>query len=75
MSKLMSMLRNKKIQFATALTTGFVSLQSHATIDVSAATTAITTDGTAAITAIGGALIGLAATAVVFKWAKGAIFG
>ena len=75
MSKLMSMLRNKKTQFATALTAGFVSLQSHAAIDVSAASTAITTDGTAAITAIGGALIGLAATAVVFKWAKGAIFG
>lgn len=46
-----------------------------AAIDVSAATTAITTDGTAAITAVGGALIGLAGVAVVFKWAKGAIFG
>jgi hypothetical protein len=46
-----------------------------AAIDVSAATDAITTDGTAAITAVGGALIGLAGTAVVFKWAKGAIFG
>ena len=46
-----------------------------AEIDVSAATTAITTDGTAAITAIGGALLGLAGVAVVFKWAKGAIFG
>ncbi|EGU36429.1 hypothetical protein VIS19158_08228, partial [Vibrio scophthalmi LMG 19158] len=39
------------------------------------ATAAITTDGTAAITEIGGALIGLAGVAVVFKWAKGAIFG
>lgn len=75
MSKFTSMLRNKKAQVTTAVTAGFVSIQSHAAIDVSAATTAITTDGTAAITAIGGALIGLAATAVVFKWAKGAIFG
>lgn len=47
----------------------------HAAIDVTAATSAISTDGTAAITAIGGALIGLAGVAVVFKWAKGAIFG
>jgi len=46
-----------------------------AVIDVSAATTSITTDGTAAITAVGGALIGLAGVAVVFKWVKGAIFG
>jgi hypothetical protein len=75
MKKIMSMLRNKKAQASVALTAGLVSVQSHAAIDVTAATTAITTDGTAAITAIGGALIGLAATAVVFKWAKGAIFG
>jgi hypothetical protein len=47
----------------------------NAAVDVSAATTAITTDGTAAITAVGGALIGLAGVAVVFKWVKGAIFG
>jgi hypothetical protein len=46
-----------------------------AVIDVTAATTSITTDGTAAITAVGGALIGLAGVAVVFKWVKGAIFG
>jgi hypothetical protein len=46
-----------------------------AAIDVTPATTAISTDGTAAITAIGGALIGLAGVAIVFKWAKGAIFG
>jgi hypothetical protein len=75
MSKLKLMLRNKKVQLATAMTAGVVSFQSSAAIDVTAATTAITTDGTAAISAIGGALIGLAATAVVFKWAKGAIFG
>lgn len=46
-----------------------------AAIDTTAATTAITNDGGAAITAIGGAMLGLAALAVVFKWAKAAIFG
>lgn len=46
-----------------------------AAVDVSAATDSISTDGTAAVTAIGGALVGLAGVAVVFKWAKGAIFG
>lgn len=48
---------------------------SQAAIDVTAATTTISTDGTAAITAVGGAIIGLAAVAVVFKWVKGSIFG
>ena len=46
-----------------------------AAIDVSAATTALTTDGSAAITAVGTALVGLAGIAVVFKWVKGAMFG
>jgi len=53
----------------------FVGADAMAAIDVTAATTSITTDGTAAITSIGGALIGLAGVALVFKWAKGAIFG
>ena len=47
----------------------------YAAIDVSAATDAITTDGTAAVSAIGLAMLGLAAVAIVFKWAKAAIFG
>ena len=46
-----------------------------AAIDVTPATTAITTDGGAAISSIGQAMLGLAAIAIVFKWAKGAIFG
>ena len=46
-----------------------------AAVDLTAEATAITTDGTAAITAIGGALVGLAVVAVVYKWAKGMIFG
>lgn len=57
------------------LSTLLVASASQAAIDVTAATTAITTDGGTAIAAVGGALIGLAGTAVVFKWVKGAIFG
>lgn len=66
-----------KITKAIALTavTSVLASPAFAAIDVTAATTAISTDGGAAITAIGGALIGLAGTAVVFKWVKGAIFG
>lgn len=52
-----------------------MSMGAFAEIDISAATTALTTDGTTAITAVGTALVGLAAVAVVFKWVKGAIFG
>ena len=63
----------QRIVLATLL--AFLSAPAFAAIDVSAATTSITTDGTAAITAIGGALLGLAGVAVVFKWAKASIFG
>lgn len=44
-------------------------------IDVTSATSIISGDGQAAIVAIGGVMLGLAAVAVVFKWAKAAIFG
>lgn len=57
------------------LSTLLVASASRAEIDVTAATTAITTDGGTAIAAVGAALIGLAATSVVYKWVKGAIFG
>ncbi|HDV5479469.1 TPA: hypothetical protein RI770_003428 [Vibrio cholerae] len=60
---------------AVALGSVVVASASHAAIDVAPAVTQISTDGSAAITAIGGAMIGLAAVAVVFKWAKAAIFG
>lgn len=46
-----------------------------AAIDVSAATTALVTDGTTAISAVGVALLTLAGVAVVYKWAKAAFFG
>lgn len=42
---------------------------------VDSAVTKITTDGTAAITAVGSAMLGLAGIAIVFKWAKASIFG
>lgn len=42
---------------------------------VDAAVTKISTDGGAAITAVGGAMLGLAGIAIVFKWAKASIFG
>lgn len=63
----------KKIIAIAALT--ILSTPAFAEVDVTAATTSITNDGTAAISAVGGALIGLAGVAVVFKWVKGAIFG
>lgn len=69
------------MKFSTALVLVFslgaaaVAPSAFAAIDVSSAATAITTDGSKAISEIGAAMIGLAAIAIVFKWAKGAIFG
>lgn len=51
------------------------SSSSFAAIDLTPAVDVITTDGTAAITLVGMAMLSLAALAVVFKWAKAAIFG
>lgn len=67
----MKKLRN----LALAASVAVLSSPSFAEIDVSKATTVISTDGAVAIAAVGGSLIGLAGTAVVFKWIKGAIFG
>ncbi|WP_159357273.1 major capsid protein [Vibrio parahaemolyticus] len=50
-------------------------LLAMADVDVTAATGVITTQGSAAIGSVGQALIGLAALAVVYKWAKAAFFG
>lgn len=47
---------------------------SNAALDITAPITTFTTDGTAAIGAVGMALIGLAFTAIVFKWVKAAVF-
>lgn len=66
----------KKLKhLALLLATSALASSAFAEIDVSAATTALTTDGSAAITAVGTALVGLAGIAVVFKWVKGAMFG
>ncbi|MCT8878652.1 major capsid protein [Shewanella xiamenensis] len=65
----------KYLVSVVALGSAVAASSASAAIDVTAATTAITTDGSAALTAVGGAMLGLAAIAVVFKWAKGAIFG
>lgn len=46
----------------------------NAAIDVSAVVSSLTTDGTAAITAVGTALLALAGIAVIFKWVKAAFF-
>lgn len=46
----------------------------NAAVDVSAVVGTLTTDGTAAITAVGTGLLALAGVAVVFKWVKAAFF-
>lgn len=66
---------NKLKALAVGVLCSVMSVGAFAAIDVTGATTSLTTDGTAAITAVGTALVGLAAVAVVFKWVKGAIFG
>ncbi|WP_079253777.1 major capsid protein [Endozoicomonas arenosclerae] len=66
---------NKLKALVVGVLCSVMSVGAFAEIDISAATTALTTDGTTAITAVGTALVGLAAVAVVFKWVKGAIFG
>ncbi|MBA1148232.1 hypothetical protein H0Z60_14345 [Ectothiorhodospiraceae bacterium WFHF3C12] len=79
--KIRNTLRRYGARITTATTLGLASMATYAQsgggggIDVSAATDAITTDGGTAIAAVGGALIGLAGIAVVYKWVKGAIFG
>lgn len=44
-------------------------------MDVTAVTGYLGTEVTAAIVAVGGAIILLAVTAVAFKWIKGMLFG
>jgi hypothetical protein len=58
---------------------GLVSVMSIApsfaeAIDVTAATTQITTEGTAAVSAVGLAIIGLAAVAMTLRWVKATFF-
>ncbi|MBO1271194.1 hypothetical protein J3L11_05960 [Shewanella sp. 4t3-1-2LB] len=67
--------KSRAIALVAALGATVVTTASQAAIDVTGATDAITTDGTAAVSAIGLAMLGLAAVAVVYKWAKASIFG
>ena len=46
----------------------------NAAVDVTEIVGTLTTDGTAAITAVGTALLALAGIAVIFKWVKAAFF-
>jgi uncharacterized membrane protein len=46
----------------------------NAAVDVAPIVANLTTDGTAAITAVGTALLALAGIAVIFKWVKAAFF-
>lgn len=65
----------KNIVLASTTAVATVALPASAAIDVSGVVTTITTDGGAAVAAIGGAMLALAAIAITFKWAKAAIFG
>lgn len=58
-------MKKLSVLLSTVLLSLFAS-QAMAEVDVTAATTAITTDGGTAIAAVGGALIGLAGIAVVY---------
>lgn len=70
----MKKLLNNFVTKASALL--LVSIASaHAVVDVSAATTTLTTEGGAAITLVGQAMLTLAGIAIAFKWAKAAFFG
>ena len=64
------MLRKLSIPAVTLLP-----LTAFAQSDIDTAVTAMQTDGLAAIGAVGIALVAMAASAVVFKWVKGMIFG
>ena len=68
-------MKTKLLTLGIAIGASIASSAAMATVDVTAATGVITTDGTAAISGVGQALIGLAALAVVYKWAKAAFFG
>jgi hypothetical protein len=51
-----------------------ITSNANAAVDVTAIVGDLTTDGTAAITAVGTALLALAGIAVIFKWVKAAFF-
>ena len=61
--------------YGTGAAVGGLLITSNANaVDVTAIVGDLTTDGTAAITAVGTALLALAGIAVIFKWVKAAFF-
>lgn len=69
------MSRKNKLAYAGLVTAlVFGSAGAHAAIDLTEVTDALG-DLVVVVTTIGGALVGAAAVAVAFKWAKGALFG
>ncbi|EOG7701253.1 major capsid protein [Vibrio parahaemolyticus] len=68
-------MKTKLLTLGTVIGASLVSSGAMADVDVTGATGVITTQGSAAIGSVGQALIGLAALAVVYKWAKAAFFG
>lgn len=61
--------------FAAAASIFGVATVEAASVVPAATTTQLTTDGTDTMTAIGSAILLVAVVAVLFKWAKAAIFG
>lgn len=57
-----------------AVVASLASLPAHAVLDVSDATTYLSGDVTTALTAVGGAVILLAALAMGFRWIKAMFF-
>ena len=67
-------IKNRVVQGAAVVGGVVVTGVASAAGEADAAVTLLTTDGAAAITAVGGAMLGLAAIAVIFKWVKASIF-
>lgn len=63
------------VLLAVASVSALIGTAAHAVpIDVTGATGQITTDGTAAVSAVGLAIIGLAAVTMTLRWVKATFF-
>ena len=74
--QLVTTARNGSIALGVALSTSSMAFAEGGAspIDVTGAVSVVTNQGGAAIAAVGQALIGLAATVLVFKWVKATFF-
>ena len=74
--QLVTTVRNGSIAVGVALSTSSMAFAEGgaAGVNVDAAVGVVTNQGGAAISAVGQALIGLAATVLVFKWVKATFF-